>query len=221
MLPLAKPGFGLCLLILAGSCTINRETLTTAADESSKPAAKPAAAAQAQKDAWLFQQVAGSVLKFRDGQEYDTRLLQPAYIGQIANGRQAPYLIFAGRYCNQCDANPGLYIHSPANGTLAVANGQNRYARPGTEHYYADYSPIYRARAFYGQVLDNTKGVIWYQQHRQADNSWRKSVFLVALTPGGQRDTTLADQGQLATTLKLLKQGQCREIEGSDYPSEP
>jgi hypothetical protein len=80
---------------------------------------------------------------------------------------------------------------------------------------------LYKASAFYGQVLPGVKGVIWYQQELMADNKWENSTFLVNLNTGLEVDTILKDTEKLKSTLRLLAQGHCKEIKGMDYKSEP
>jgi hypothetical protein len=174
-----------------------------------------------QSSKWIFDKTDSSVLKFKNGKKFDTHLYELKYIGQIKNGIKAPFLIFSGRDCDECDENISIYIHSPANGPLTVANGHDSYGFPGTEQDYENDSLVYKARAFYGQVLPNINGVIWYQLQLMEDNSYQHSAFLVDLRNGLQKDTVFRDTSKLKLTLNLLKQGLCREIKGVDYTSEP
>jgi hypothetical protein len=82
---------------------------------------------------WIFEKVAGSVLKFKNGKEFNTHLYDLNYIGMVPNGNKTPFLIFSGRDCDECDANISIYIHSPSNGHLKIENGENRYGFPGSE----------------------------------------------------------------------------------------
>ena len=178
-------------------------------------------AASASPAAWHFDKVEGSSLVFKDGQRLETHLFELAYIGQISVDNQAPYLIFSGRDCDGCGANIAVYIHSPANGRLIVDQGQNRYQYPGIEKDYLTDSVLYTARAFYGQVLENVYGVIWYENRRLENGEMGQSVFLSRLTNGALHDTTFEDRGEIAQTLALYKQGLCAEIEGQTFTSEP
>ncbi|GAC1305692.1 MAG: hypothetical protein NVSMB24_14950 [Mucilaginibacter sp.] len=170
---------------------------------------------------WVFNKAEGHVLKFKNGKSFNTNLYDLKYIGQIANDRGAPFLIFSGRDCDECDANISLYIHSPSNGKLQVANGENRYGYPGTERDFENNSLLYRGRAFYGEVLPNIKGVLWYQEQRMENEKLKKSLFLVKLKGGVKNEVILKNTGQLQSTLGLLSQGRCKEIRGRDYTSEP
>lgn len=172
-------------------------------------------------DEWIFDKIAGRVLKFKNGKAYNTELYNLSYIGQITNGSNAPFLIFSGRDCDECDANTSIYIHSPANGHLNVQNGENSYTFPGTEKDYENNKPVFKSRVFYGQVLPGVKGVIWYQEQLMENNSWQKSTFLVNLDGGVKKETTSKGVEKLKLTLQLLAQGSCKEIKGVDYTSEP
>jgi len=65
---------------------------------------------------WIFDKVRAHTLEFKNGKSYNTDLYDLKYIGQVANNNKAPFLIFSGRECLECDANISIYIHSPANG---------------------------------------------------------------------------------------------------------
>jgi hypothetical protein len=170
---------------------------------------------------WLFDKVEGKVLRFKNGKMFNTSLYSLKYIGQITNDNKAPFLIFSGRDCNECDANISIYIHSSSNGHLNVENGENRYGFPGTERDLENNKPVFKSRAFYGQVLPGIKGVIWYQNQLMENKSWQKSIFFVNLNGGVKKETTSKDVEKLKLTLQLLEQGSCKEIKGVDYTSEP
>lgn len=170
---------------------------------------------------WIFDKVAAQTLQFKNGKSYKTDLYDLKYIGQIANNNKAPFLIFAGRDCFECDANISIYIHSPASGHLNVQNGENRYTFPGTEKDYENNRPISKSRAFYGQVLPGIKGVIWYQEESTTKNTWQKSTFLVNLNDGIKKETRSKGQEKLKLTQQLLAQGLCKEIKGMNFTSEP
>ena len=53
------------------------------------------------------------------------------------------------------------------------------------------------------------------------DNSWKKSTYLVSLEKGLKKDTLIKAWDKMPETLKLLKQGACKEIAGNTYHSEP
>ena len=80
---------------------------------------------------------------------------------------------------------------------------------------------VYKGRAFYGQVLKNTIGVIWFEEQLMEDNSWRKSTYLIKISNGNKKEIVYKNSTQLAETLELVKQGLCKEIKGIDTTTEP
>jgi hypothetical protein len=170
---------------------------------------------------WAVSRINRSTIEFRNGEHVNTHLYEFKYLGQIENGDRAPFLIFSGRDCDECDENISIYIHSPSNGDLNVVNDENRYEYPGTEKDYENHTLVYKARAFFGEVLPGIKGVIWYQRQLMEDNSLQSSVFLVKLIDGLKKDTVFKNTANLKVTLDLLRNGRCHEITGIDYTSEP
>jgi hypothetical protein len=170
---------------------------------------------------WTFDKIEGSLLVFKNKRKFETNLFELEFIGQVSTDNKAPYFIFSGRDCEECDANISIYIHSPSDGQLEVGHGQNRYQYPGTEKDYETDSILYISRAFYGQVLETTKGVIWYENRLLENGKMGRSVFLSRIDNGIFKDTTYEDNGKLGETINLLKKGQCSEIVGRQYTSEP
>jgi len=170
---------------------------------------------------WVFDKVKGQKLLFKNGKSFDTHLFGLKYIGQVPIKNKAPYLIFSGRECDECDADTSIYVHSPDDGVLDVEFGQHRLAYPGKEKDFESDTIVYQARAFYGQVLNNTQGVIWYEKRLLENNTWGKDIFLIDLSSSKRVDTMFDDKGQIEQTLKLLKGLKCEEIKGMDYSSEP
>jgi len=177
--------------------------------------------ANASDSRWLFEKVSGKVLKFKGDKAFNTNLYELKYIGQVSNGEKAPFLIFSGRDCDECDANISIYIQSASDGPLKVENGGNRYGYPGTEKDFTNDSLLSQARAFYGQVLPGKNGVIWYQNQLMEKHSWKKSTFFVDLSNGQKKESSLDGNAQLDQTQELVKQGACKEIKGMSYTSEP
>jgi hypothetical protein len=170
---------------------------------------------------WTFDKVQDSKLIFKGGQTFETNLFELEYLGQVSGDDKAPFLIFSGRDCNECDANISIYIHSPSDGKLVIDHGQNRYQYPGTEKDYETARVIYISRAFYGQVLDNINGVIWYENRLLENGKMGRFVFLSRIDNGSLKDTTYDDNGKLDQTIRLKNKGLCNEIVGRKYTSEP
>lgn len=170
---------------------------------------------------WIFDKVSGKKLKFKNGKEFSTEIYELKYIGQVENGSKAPFLIFSGRDCDECDASITIYIHTPADGPLVSDYGQNRYGYPGVETDFEENTPLYKAQAFYGEVLPGVKGVVWYQNVLTENNTWEKSTFLVTLINGVKKEITIKGVEKQQLTLDLLNKKSCQEIKGIEYTSEP
>ena len=205
------------LLVCYSVCSLNMK------DYTQKPMGTQLIEQQtdAKKQIWDFEKIAGNKLYFKNGKQFKTSLYELKYIGQVPNGNKAPFLILSGRDCDECDANISIYICSPADGPLKVESGENSYSLPGTERDLEDKNILFKARAFYGLVLSNIKGVIWYQNQLMENGTWKKSIFLVNLNHPDKKEISMKDTGQLQETLNMLKQGLCKEIPGVAYNNEP
>ncbi len=169
------------------------------------------------------QAVKGNTIVFSNGYEFETTLYELKYIGQLKAATKMPYLIMSGRGCQECDANICIYIHSPSDGAMLGDEGQTRYTHPGHELDYETDSLVYESRAFFGHVLPAVnQGVIWYEKYMTDKSSFEKSVFLVQVRGNNLVDTTYADSlPDISVTLKLAKQGECKEIAGMEQTTEP
>ncbi len=185
-----------------------------------KPPVKPKIVDSVPID-WVFNKVDSTRLLFSNGKIVETNLFNLTYIGQIALAHKAPLLIFSGRECQGCDANISMYMHSPSDSQLEVEFGKNRYKCPGKESDYFTNKLFYTSRAFYGQVLKNTKGVIWFENRLMGNGHWDHDVFLSWMDHDIRRDTMYHNSSDLNQTLELLKEGLCQEIKGRQYKSEP
>lgn len=170
---------------------------------------------------WEFLKVNNDTLVFKGGNSFKTNLFDLEYIGQVKADQKAPYLIFSGRDCEECDANISLYIHSPSDGKLEVENGENRYQFPGIETDFETDSLLYTSKAFFGKILENKFGVIWYENNLLENGKMGKSTFITFIKNGILKDTIFADHKDLNETIRLFNEGLCKEIKGRKYHSEP
>lgn len=166
------------------------------------------------RNEWVFDKAEDRSLYFTNGKSFDTHLYDLRYIGQVPVKDKAPYFIFSGRYCSDCDEVISIYVHSPSDGNLEVAMGKNGYSYPGEEKDSATDNVVYQARVFYGEVLDKTKGVIWYQKKITPTRTWQTDIYLVDLTNKNRKEGVLKDNGQLKQTLNLFRKEKCTEIKG-------
>ncbi|MBB6613147.1 hypothetical protein H7F15_19060 [Pontibacter sp. Tf4] len=173
-------------------------------------------------DTWTLAKVDGSRLVFKEGPVFDTELYQLEYIGQVDIDSKAPFLIFSGRHCDECDANISIYFHSPRNGYLNVSYGENRYLYPGKERDYETDTLLYEAKAFYGEVFKGVSGIVWFQKTLMEDNSLQNSVYLAKIVGDKVVAEELKDfDNRLKEAIILNKAGKNKEIKGREYTSEP
>lgn len=172
-------------------------------------------------DSWAIDKTTGSKLLFKNGKKFDTGLYELKYIASLPNGDKAPYLILSGRDCDECDANVSIYIYSQANGKLGAQAGANSYQYPGKERDIETHKLDYSSRAFYGEVLKGTIGVIWYEKRILENEKWGDFIFLIKIVNGLKKEVHLTDKKLITETLQLLKEKRCKEIAGMNYTSEP
>lgn len=171
---------------------------------------------------WAFDKVAGTKLLFKEGRVFDTKLFDLAYIGQIAVEGKAPFLIYAGRECKECDANVSIYFHSSDNGQPSRKDGGGKYLYPGKERDYMTDSLVYEASAFYGEIRKGIYGIAWFQRMLLEDNSFKSTVFIAKLVGGKIVEEEAENfEERLGEILSLNKAGKNTEIKGREYTSEP
>ena len=170
---------------------------------------------------WTVKKVDSSRLLFSNAPTIDTHLFDLAYIGQVPMAEKAPLLIVSGRDCTGCDENVSLYMLSPSDGPLNVENGANRNKYPGTEKDNETGKWVYRSRVFYGQVLRDTNGVIWYESRALANGHQARDIFLSWIDKGKLKDTLFDRREDISQTLELCEKGRCKEIPGIEYNTEP
>lgn len=130
-------------------------------------------------------------------------------------------MIMAGRHCHECDAELALYIHSPSDGPMMVDQGGGARYHPGRILDGGSGQPIYEGRTFYGEVLSETAGVIWYERIHQADGTVQEVTTLLDLDGEMPVEVQFMDQERLGKTLELMAFDRCEEIHGLDQFSAP
>ena len=163
------------------------------------------------------------VIVLPDSSRFRTTVFDLRVIGQLPVAGRHPYYVMSGRSCVDCDANVGLYLHSPSDGPMRVGSEQPRYPYPGRERFYDDGTPQFEARTFFGDcAAAYPNAVIWYQRRRIEADQWRPSVLVLQAGADGLRqvelDRVLPD---VAEAVAAAGAGRCREIPGIDRSSEP
>lgn len=171
--------------------------------------------------ALIYERTDSSTIYFEGGQQFETGLYDLRYIGQVQRHGGMPWLIMAGKHCTECDAELALYIHSPSDGPLVSASGANARYYPGRILDGETGEPWYEGRTFYGDVLAETGGVIWFEKLVHADGSVQEMTTLVDLDGSVPVEQQFMDQERLPKTLELMSRGFCREIPGIDQTAAP
>ncbi len=169
----------------------------------------------------IYDRTDSATIYFDGDRKFETGLFDLRYIGQVQHHGGMPWLIMAGRHCAQCDAELALYIHSPSDGPLISAAGANAHYFPGRILDGETGEPWYEGRAFYGEVIAETGGVIWFERIAQADGTVQEITTLVDLDGEAPIEQQFLDQERLSKTLELMSRGLCREIPGIDQTAAP
>jgi hypothetical protein len=163
--------------------------------------------------------IEGKKIIFDDGYIFQTNIYDLGYIGQLKASKKKPFLILTGVQCDSCDAAVSIYIVSPSDGQLEKENKQKRYDLPGRVRTYDTNELIYDGRTFWGEVIPNRFGVIWFQKELNEKKEWIESVFFAELV-----NDTIPGQlikSDIKLTLSQVNKGKAWEIEGGDMTSEP
>lgn len=171
------------------------------------------------KEDWQFDKINDSRLYFTNGHTLETGLFSLEYIGRILVPGKSPFLIFSGSVCNDCDDKASIFIHSAID-TVMITKRKKAYKYPAIIRD-IDNHILSSSSAYYGRVLENTDGVIWYENRVLENGTMKRVVVLCNIVNGELRDTSWQDNGQYPQTIRLKRQGLCKEIEGKEYLNEP
>lgn len=165
---------------------------------------------------WQVKDHRAGKLLFSGGDSLDTHLYELHFIGQIPAKQKVPYLILSGRNCQNCNTSIALYVHSPSDGEMdGTSLGSQPY--PGTVRDYLTESLISSTRVFYGEVIKNRQGVIWYENESTVSGGMQRSIYLLHEVNGKLQQDLYSDTTLLSQTLALCEQGRCTEIKGREF----
>ncbi|MDW7692352.1 hypothetical protein R9C00_13550 [Flammeovirgaceae bacterium SG7u.111] len=175
-----------------------------------------------QEESWEIESQEGQNLVFSNGETVQTELYELEYFGKIEAKGKAPFLIVAGRGCDECDENIAIYLHSPDSKTKLGETVAIRYPYPGKELDYEDGSLLNDVRFFFGEVLPGINGAIWYQKTK-VDGRLMDNAYLVTVEKGEIKGSTLLkkDMPDINKTLELVSEEKALEVPGVEYYSEP
>ncbi len=161
----------------------------------------------------------GNKIVFNDGYTFQTNIYDLGFIGQLKALKKKPFLILTGVQCDSCDASVSIYIVSPSDGPLKTEDKQTRYGLPGRVRAYDTDELIYEGRAFWGEVIPEKFGVIWFQKELNEKKEWVESVFFAELVNDNLNAQFI--KADIKLTLSQVDLGKAWEIEGGDMTSEP
>ena len=172
---------------------------------------------------WDIKKIKGSTLYFKNGKSLDTKLHDVKYVGKLNLKEQSPLYIVSGVTCQDCDEYRAVFLYSPAESKQQLTPEYAPYDFPGREFSEADSALVYESRMFYGNVLpDVPSGIIWYQNMLTEDGIMEKSVYLMRIEEGKVSEKMLLENlPSIETTLKLVAQNKCKEVQGVDTVTEP
>lgn len=148
------------------------------------------------------------------------RLFERKDHGTVTGADGMAYTVCSGRYCDECDADPGLYVFPMNDGLPPTENNANSRMFPGTLRDGETGRVYYEARAFFGEVLQGVPGVIWFESALGTNDSLEHHTVLLDLTQGMQ-DQQQPGHDLLERTLALASAGKCQEITGAERTSAP
>jgi hypothetical protein len=169
----------------------------------------------------FYERTDSATLHFQNDVRFETGLYDLEYFGQVQRHGGMPWLIMAGRHCHECDAELALYVHSPTDGPLISEGGANARYHPGRILDGETGQPWYEGRTFFGEVLSQTGGVIWYERVLHADGTVQEVTTLLDLDGERPVEMEFMDQDRLPQTLELMSRGLCQEIPGRDQVAAP
>ncbi|MBI4751131.1 MAG: hypothetical protein HY774_21850 [Acidobacteria bacterium] len=163
-----------------------------------------------------------SSIRFQNGKTFVTTLFQVKYLGQLTSSGSAPFLILAGRGCQDCDANLAVYLYNPQSGPMQGEDSQERFVHPGVIRDAETKQPVLEARMFVGNCLPDVKdGVVWFLREKDEKGKWKPSVLIAEVKNNAltvrELTTSLPD---VKTVLASVKDNKCIEIKGINQVTE-
>lgn len=142
---------------------------------------------------------------------YDKELISTFKVGENTKA----YILYALE-CMECDANRNLHIVLKNDSTSKILS---QYPIPGKVYFYENDELIYEARAFYGEILPDTFGMIWYQSGLQDEGQWQSSVYLLEIN--GLEADGREVEAKIEQSLDMVAQKKAFELEGESRTSAP
>jgi hypothetical protein len=167
-----------------------------------------------------FDTIINSQIQLTNGKTIESNLNDLRYLGIVHSNNRIPFIVVSGKYCTGCDANKSIYIESLDAFKFNTHRGENRYPYPGILRDNESSELLQTSRAFYGMVLHQINGVIWFFNNQSEPN--QTLILLTKIENGHKVDTSyISTKNEIEVTLSLLKQKKCFEIKGEELYTEP
>lgn len=159
-------------------------------------------------------EVKGSTLVFADGSTYDTGLkgLQVAGDLDVPGGKGRTLLLADHEVDGLSGKALFLLDRAPEARTRNLAHA---WSAPGEKLDGETGEAFLKVLVYYGTVLPDTNGVIWYEEALMPDGQWRKNTTLLYDGPHGTDTLVFFGKGRLASTQMLAFAGKCKELKGT------
>lgn len=164
-----------------------------------------------------------SSIKLGDGTKFQTGVFGAKLLAEIHSTDGKLFLVISGVGCQECDANIGIYIHSPADGPMPEGELGLRYSYPGMYIDYQTDRPVERVRMFVGQCLSKERDIVlWLYNSKQESGKWKRWALIARLANGMVVTEEVSSPYPLIALAESAKvAGRCKEIRQRKLYTEP
>jgi hypothetical protein len=156
-----------------------------------------------------FDHIDGKTIYFKDSTSVTTNLCGLKFIGEILPANSFRYLIISGRACTSPGAKIFVFIEKPVEDKIIISPESSFYSYPYS-HYNKDGSLFSESRAFYGEILPDRYGIIWFHKIYLSQNNWKYSVFLAEIIR--EKIVESSTNELLSKTLEQVNTGKAYEF---------
>lgn len=163
------------------------------------------------------------LLGFSQGRVFQTAVHEPQLVAELQVPGGEPFLLFSGLGCADCDINRSLYIERPANGPQRSGETGRRYAYPGEYRDPQTQSLVQAVRTFVGHCTPTLhEGVLWVTRSRAESGVWQQSRYLAQVEGAKLVEYPRPEPAvTLQAALKAVARGDCAELPGRKFTTEP
>lgn len=165
--------------------------------------------------------VKGSALVFSDGSTFETGLKHLTYVGSVDRGDGRTHVLLLADRDVDSLTEKALYIIDPQDTVPPKADREHSWNAPGRKLDGETGEPFLTTEVYYGMVLPDTMGVIWYETAVMPDGQRKLNTTLLCDGPTGLDTLVFFGQGRLAATNTLAYRGKCQGLKGTDERQAP